>query len=292
MALQDQDERHVQLHDRGRGAAARRRPARAEIVLYASKAPVRVGSWQVESDSTAAGGAKMRNPNAGAAKITTAVATPANYFEMTFNAEAGRAYRLWLRGKADSNDWANDSVFVQFNNSVTSTGAATWRIGTTSAPPKSTSRTATAAASPGWGWQDNGYGNGVLGPLIYFATTGPQTLRVQVREDGLSIDQIVLSHETFLTASPGTLKNDTTDPRRRRRHRGRRRTRRDPPVIRRRSDLATMSCSMRRRRRSSAARGRWKPMRQRRFGSKLRHANAGAAKLATAARQPGQLSSR
>ena len=50
-------------------------------------------------------------------KITTASATPANYFELTFNAEAGRGYRLWIRGKADSNNWANDSVFVQFTNS-------------------------------------------------------------------------------------------------------------------------------------------------------------------------------
>ena len=48
-----------------------------------------------------------------------------------------------------------------------------------------------------------------MGPLIYFATAGPQTLRVQVREDGLSIDQIVLSHEIFVSSSPGALKNDT-----------------------------------------------------------------------------------
>ena len=40
-------------------------------------------------------------------------------------------------------------------------------------------------------------------------------MRVQMREDGLSIDQIVLSHTVFLNASPGTLKNDTTILRRR-----------------------------------------------------------------------------
>ncbi|HEX8184541.1 MAG TPA: hypothetical protein VF747_07310, partial [Blastocatellia bacterium] len=60
----------------------------------------------------------------------------------------------------------------------------------------------------GWGWQDNGWGVGVMGPLIYFQTTGAQTIRVQVREDGLSIDQIVLSPATYLNASPGALKND------------------------------------------------------------------------------------
>jgi hypothetical protein len=49
------------------------------------------------------------------------------------------------------------------------------------------------------------------GPPAYFAA-GPQTIRIQVREDGFSIDQIVLSPTTYLNASPGSLKNDTTIP--------------------------------------------------------------------------------
>ena len=62
----------------------------------------------------------------------------------------------------------------------------------------------------GWGWQDNGWGVGVLGPVLYFETTGPQTIRIQTREDGLSIDQIVISSAQYLNSSPGALKNDTT----------------------------------------------------------------------------------
>jgi endonuclease/exonuclease/phosphatase family metal-dependent hydrolase len=50
---------------------------------------------------------------------------------------------------------------------------------------------------------------GVMGPLIYFQSTGTQTIRVQTREDGLSIDQIVLSPQAYLNSSPGALKNDT-----------------------------------------------------------------------------------
>jgi hypothetical protein len=61
-----------------------------------------------------------------------------------------------------------------------------------------------------WGWQDNGWGVGVMGPVVRFADDGPQILRVQTREDGLSIDQIVLSPSTYLDMSPGALKNDTT----------------------------------------------------------------------------------
>ena len=183
-------------------------PGAGDIVLYASRAPLRVGAWRVESDSTAAGGAKMRHPNAGAAKVATASAEPANYFEVTFNAEAGRGYRIWLRGKADNDSYANDSVFLQFNKSVTSGGSATWRIGTSSAAEVNLEACSGCGVS-GWGWQDNGYGSGVLGPLVYFSATGPQTLRIQTREDGFAIDQIVLSSDAFRSTAPGAPKNDT-----------------------------------------------------------------------------------
>ena len=62
----------------------------------------------------------------------------------------------------------------------------------------------------GWGWQDNGFGANVLGPLVYFAKTGPQTIRVLIREDGVSLDQIVLSPSAFLTKAPGAPTRDTT----------------------------------------------------------------------------------
>jgi hypothetical protein len=64
------------------------------------------------------------------------------------------------------------------------------------------------AGMSGWGWNDNGWAG--MGPPVYFATSGQQRMRVQVREDGLSIDQIVISPGTYLARSPGALKNDTT----------------------------------------------------------------------------------
>jgi hypothetical protein len=51
---------------------------------------------------------------------------------------------------------------------------------------------------------------GVLGPVISFAVTGPQRMRIQNREDGLAIDQIVLSPGTYLERAPGALTNDRT----------------------------------------------------------------------------------
>jgi phosphatidylserine/phosphatidylglycerophosphate/cardiolipin synthase-like enzyme len=183
-------------------------PGVGDIVLHAGLATVLRGNWQAVSDSTAAGGRRMYNRNLAAAKIITASAAPANYVEMTFNVVAGKAYRLWLRLKADSNTYSNDSVFVQFSGSRNASGTAQWRIGTTSAAEVNLESCSGCGVS-GWGWQDNGYGSGVLGPLIYFTTTGTQTIRIQQREDGVSIDQIVLSPSKYLSSSPGALKNDS-----------------------------------------------------------------------------------
>src|SRR4029077_20510333 len=107
---------------------------------------------------------------------------------------------------AQNDSWQNDSTFVQFSGSLAADGTAADRIGTTSATVVSIEESSGAGVS-GWGWQDNGYG--ALGPTI--AVDGAQqTLGIQVREAGLSIDQIVLSPVTYMTTGPGAAKNDTT----------------------------------------------------------------------------------
>jgi glucose/arabinose dehydrogenase len=179
----------------------------ADRVIHAAHATARVGNWQSVPDSTAASGARMEQPNLNAAKLTTPLAAPANYFEAKFHAEAQRAYRVWIRGKAANNYYGNDSVFAQFTDSVDINGAAVYRIGTTSGTPLIVEE-CNGCGMSGWGWEDNGYGG--VGPLIYFGSTGTQTIRIQGREDGISIDQIVLSPVTYLTTRPGLTKNDAT----------------------------------------------------------------------------------
>jgi hypothetical protein len=176
------------------------------VVLYAADAAAK-GAWAVVADATAAAGRRLANPDAAAPKLTSALASPANYFEMTFTAEAGVAYHLWMRGKAAGNAWANDSVFVQFSGARDASGTAMNRIGTGAAMTVSIEEGSGAGLS-GWGWADDSYGG--IGAPIYFDTTGPQTIRVQVREDGASFDQIVLSADRYATTSPGAAKNDTT----------------------------------------------------------------------------------
>jgi hypothetical protein len=180
-----------------------------EIVLYASTS-TRVGAhWSVVPDGSAAGGAKLQSADAGAAKVMSALAAPASYVELTFEAAAGRPYRLWLRGKALRDYWGNDSVHVQFSDTVTASGAPAWRIGTADSTVVNLEDGANVGLS-GWGWQDNGWGVGALGPEVYFAASGPHTLRIQEREDGLAIDQVVLSAVRYLGTAPGKLKDDTT----------------------------------------------------------------------------------
>ena len=188
--------------------AAAQVAANGDIILHAQRATVISGAWGLVSDATAASGMRLANPDAGAPKRETALASPSDYFELKFTPEAGRAYRLWMRSKAQSNSWTNDSVFVQFSGSENAAGSAAYRIGTTSAAMY-TLEEGSGAGLSGWGWQDNGYGYGVLGPEIYF-NGATQTIRVQSREDGISIDQIVLSPVKYVASAPGALKNDAT----------------------------------------------------------------------------------
>ena len=183
-----------------------------EVVIHASKAPNVSGRWRVTDHPTAAGSAALRHANASAPAISPALANPRHYFEIDAFVEAGRDYRLWIRGRADQNDKANDSVWVQFTGAIDGKGQPLYAIGTTSAALITLLDCTSGCALSGWGWQDNRTGTtpGLLGRVIRFGTTGVQTIRVQTREDGLTIDQIVLSPALYLSPAPGDAFNDST----------------------------------------------------------------------------------
>jgi hypothetical protein len=179
----------------------------SDVVLWTADVPSNqiAGSWTRVSDSTAAGQIALWIPDLGAPKLATALAAPASYFDVYFNAQAGVPYRLWMRAKAQANSTNNDSVWVQFSSSLNSSGGADYRIGTTGALMYNMEE-CTGCGLSNWGWNDTAI-NG-LGPLVSFATSGLQQIRVQLREDGINIDQIVLSPQTYLNSSPGAFKND------------------------------------------------------------------------------------
>jgi hypothetical protein len=182
-------------------------PNATTIVLWVNNAAIR-GDWQKLSEPVAAGGVSIQNPDAGRAKIAPALASPANYFELTFNATAGVAYHFWVRMRSQTNSLANDSVHVQFNDSVDVNGTPWARIGTTSSLEPVLQDGPGGSSPHGWGWTDNGWGS--LGAPIKFATTGAHTIRIQQREDGATIDQIVLSPNTYFSTAPGARRDDST----------------------------------------------------------------------------------
>ena len=184
----------------------------ADIVLYPYETgginPTAIsGNWKIAEDQTAAGGWALHEPDGAVSKVATAAADPANDFELEFLAQANVPYHLWMRMKADNDSYQNDSVWVQFSDSVDAGGNPVWRIGSTGGTPVSLEDCG-GCGDQGWGWNDNGYD--APGTPVIFATTGWHTIRIQQREDGIAIDQIVLSSSKWVSTAPGGNKNDAT----------------------------------------------------------------------------------
>jgi hypothetical protein len=167
-------------------------------------------NWQFVDDPTAASGKALHDVNAGQPKVTAPSASPGSYVDVSFIATNTETYKLWVRLKADGNHWANDSLWLQFSGAVDSNGRS-YAPGTTSGIEVNLEECSGCGVS-GWGWRDEAWGQrdafGLL--TLKFETNGWQTLRIQTREDGVSIDQVVLSSEKYRTTRPGAVKNDAT----------------------------------------------------------------------------------
>jgi hypothetical protein len=181
--------------------------AAQEIVIYASDITPVYGTWSKKADATAAAGIKLQTPDLGVT-IDPALVFPTTYFDKTFDALAGTRYRLWLRLRAKSSHKNNDSVWVQFSDSVNGGGAPIYRIGTTAGLSVNMA-TCFDCIPAGWGWHNKTWWMPDTGE-IWFAASGKHTIRIQVRDDGVEIDQIVLSPARYLTAAPGPGTNDST----------------------------------------------------------------------------------
>jgi hypothetical protein len=150
----------------------------------------------------------LMTPDNGLASTDAPVAAPANYVDVTFNAPAATPYRLWLRIAATANSKFNDSAWVQFSDATVS-GSAIYPMNTTSGLDVNLATDSAATSLNGWGWQNTAYW--LSQPTtVTFATSGAHTLRIQIREDGMTLDQIILSPSAYLSAAPGPVSNDHT----------------------------------------------------------------------------------
>jgi regulation of enolase protein 1 (concanavalin A-like superfamily) len=181
--------------------------APANVVIWASDIPAagRHGSWTTQTDTTSPNNTKLITPDAGAATVTDPSA-PTNYVDVTFTANAGTQYTIWLRLKALNNSKFNDSIFVQFSDAQ-SGGSGIYGLNTTSGLLVNLANDSTGASLQGWGWVNGAYWLSQPTTLT-FASSGTHTLRIQVREDGVQFDQIVLSPTEFLSTPPGPASND------------------------------------------------------------------------------------
>jgi hypothetical protein len=182
----------------------------AEIVIYASDIPATAlhGSWNAASDGTSPNGVKLATPDAGWASTSNPLASPVDYVDVTFTADANRSYTLWLRLKALNNSKYNDSIWVQFTDAFAG-GSQIYPMNTTSGLNVNLATDAAAASVNNWGWQNGAYW--LTQPVtVTFPTSGTHTMRIQSREDGVQFDQIVLSSSRYLATAPGSVTNDPT----------------------------------------------------------------------------------
>jgi hypothetical protein len=182
-----------------------------EMVLHVGRGADTRGNWEVVADSSAASGVRIHDRNAGAPKVTGPFVDPATGSAGTFFiADPTQIYKLWVRLKADGNSFVNDSVWIQMTGAVDNAGREIGAPGTNSGIEINLEECSGCGVS-GWGWRDEAWGaKGMTGTMtLRFPQGGPQWLRFQTREDGVSVDQFVLSAEKYLTTRPGTVKNDS-----------------------------------------------------------------------------------
>jgi len=184
--------------------------APADVVIRASDvgAGARHGAFTTVADPTAADGVALATPDTGYASADRPLASPIHYTDITFDAAADTPYRVWLRLRAGANSKYNDSVWVQFSD-ARALGSPIYTIGTASALLVNLATDSSASSLDGWGWGNAAYW--LSQPTaVTFPVAGPHTLRIQTREDGFEIDQVVLSPQTYRSSPPGGATRDAT----------------------------------------------------------------------------------
>jgi hypothetical protein len=184
--------------------------AASDIVVYASDIPAGAvhGAWSAVSDPTSPNAIKLSTPPSASSQTSAPLASPIDYVDVTFTANAGIPYTLWLRLEAFNNSKWSDSLWVQFSDAQVN-GAFIYPLNTTSALLVNMATDSTASSDFNWGWINGCYW--LTQPAtVTFPTGGTHTLRIQVREAGVMFDQVVLSPTRYLNAAPGGRTNDTT----------------------------------------------------------------------------------
>ena len=181
-------------------------PATPEIVIYGSDVTnANLHNWSKVSDATAAGNTRVASADRAGPTVNTPLAAPVDYFEASFNAPAGATGSPQAARAGDPK--LNESVWVQLSGCHQCRWiprlADRHRPGPDCQPGRlrQLRRVRLGLAGIAWCWENRPSRN--LGRR-------PHTIRVQTREDGVSIDQIVLSPQRFVNSAPGLPTGDNT----------------------------------------------------------------------------------
>ena len=181
--------------------------AAGDVVLYAPDFTTLRGNWATVPNATAAGGQMLSSADRGWSNTDAPLASPADYVEATFSAPSYTPYHVWVRLRATGDSKYNESVWVQFSDALDLNQKPIDAIGSTQALGVNLENCSGCGVS-GWGWQDKAYW--LQQPnVVEFSSGTTHTIRVQTREDGVQIDQVVLSPAAYLSSAPGTVSNDT-----------------------------------------------------------------------------------
>jgi regulation of enolase protein 1 (concanavalin A-like superfamily) len=194
-------------------------PAPSNFVVYASDIPASAmhGVWAPRSDATSPNGIKLSTPAGSPANTSAPLAAPVDYVDVPFTSATNTRYTLWIRVRATNDSKLSDSLWVQFSDAIAN-GTPVYPVGTTSGLLVNLATDGTASSLHNWGWVDGAYWLSQPATYTFSNTTG--TLRIQPREYGVEIDQIVLSPGTYMNPNascptscafaPGPINNDTT----------------------------------------------------------------------------------
>jgi hypothetical protein len=181
----------------------------ADIVVYASDAnDWQLYGWSTLFDPSSPNGVALVTPDNG---WSSTEAPPSDVdpsmrsVDLWFTVPQAGTYKVWLRLKATGNSKYNDSVWVQFFQ-ATVNGAPAYAFGSRNALLVNLEDCSGCGVS-GWGWQDNAWW---LNQSTVVALGNSGGIRIMVREDGVMLDQVVLSPVRFLNTAPGSVKADAT----------------------------------------------------------------------------------
>src|SRR5207249_4564884 len=107
--------------------------------------------WSATTDSSSPNGTKLATPYTGWSTPNAPLASPTDYFDVSFTATANTPYTIWVRLQATNNCNCSDSVWVQFSDAQ-SNGSTIYPIGSTSGLLVKLATDSTGSSDIAWGW--------------------------------------------------------------------------------------------------------------------------------------------